>query len=263
MTQKSRVSAFNGTINFIKNHVPEWVKILKPITRLTKKEMKLEWGDKQQKAFKKIKMKEAESIMLVCPNLNKPFIIYTDASNYAPGGIVTQYEQVISCFSKKFKEAQIKYLTTEQELLTIAETLKYHHNIIYGGEIIVKTDHKNLAHDTAQHTSKHVLHQHLLIDQEYMAKIVYYEGSLNLGADGLSRIEQDDSELTKCKFELYAIQAILCKNDDHFPLNLWYLKTEQLQDKQLPKLKNDTMHSKLMRESDIYGTKVMMYKNLI
>ena len=53
-----------------------------------------------------------------------------------------------------------------------------------------------------------------------MAKIEYYEGSLNLGADGLRRIEQDDSELTKYKFELYAIQAILHENNDHFILNL-------------------------------------------
>ena len=32
------------------------------------------------------------------------------------------------------------------------DTLIYHHNIIYG-EIIIKTDHKNLAYDTAQNTS--------------------------------------------------------------------------------------------------------------
>ena len=51
-------------------------------------------------------------------------------------------------------------------------------------------------------------------------------------ATGLSRIEQDDSELTKCIFELYAIQAIERNNDDRFPLDLWFLKTEQLQDEQ-------------------------------
>ena len=39
-------------------------------------------------------------------------------------------------------------------------------------------------------------------------------------ATGLSRIEQDDSELTKCIFELYAIQAIERNNDDRFPLDL-------------------------------------------
>ena len=60
----------------------------------------------------------------------------------------------------------------------------------------------------------------LLIDKEYAAKIEYYECFLNLGADGLSRIEQDDDQITTCKFELNAIQAILQKNNDHFPLHL-------------------------------------------
>ena len=91
-----------------------------------------------------------------------------------------------------------------------------------------KTDHKNLARDTAKHTSHCILYQCLLINQKYMAKIEYYEGNLKIGADGLSRIEQVDSELTKCKFELYAMQAIEHKNNDHFPLDLQFLKMKQL-----------------------------------
>ena len=83
----------------------------------------------------------------------------------------------------------MKCHTMGQALLAIADTLKYHHNIMYGGEIIVKTDQKNMAHKITHHTSQHILHQHLLIDQEGMAKVEYYEFSLNLGADGMSRIE--------------------------------------------------------------------------
>ena len=72
---------------------------------------------------------------------------------------------------------------------------------------MVKTNHKNLAHETAHNKSQHILHQCILIDQKYMAKIEYYKGFLHLGADCLSRIEQDVDQLTKCKFELYKIQA--------------------------------------------------------
>ena len=36
--------------------------------------------------------------------------------------------------------------------------------------------------------------------QVHPAKIEYYEGSLNPGADGVSRIEQDDDQLKKWKF---------------------------------------------------------------
>ena len=95
-----------------------------------------------------------------------------------------------------------------------------------------------------------------------MVNIEYYEGSLNLGADGLSRIEQDDGQL-KCEFELYAIQTISQENSNYFPLDFQHLKIEQIQDKQLCKLKNDPKHSDLMGETDMFGMNVMMYKNLI
>ena len=51
-------------------------------------------------------------------------------------------------------------------------------------------------------------------------QIEYYENSQSLGADDLSRIEQDDNQITKCKFELCAIQALLQKNNDYCSLHL-------------------------------------------
>ena len=49
--------------------------------------------EKQQQAFNKIKAYVAESIMLSDPNLNKPFEVYTDESDFAMGGLVTQNNQ--------------------------------------------------------------------------------------------------------------------------------------------------------------------------
>ena len=71
---------------------------------------------------------------------------------------MTQDGQDISCSLKKFNEGQMEYPTTEQELLVIMESLKYHHSIIYVGEVILKTNHVNLTENTAQHTYQCVLH---------------------------------------------------------------------------------------------------------
>ena len=75
--------------------------------------------------FKKVKAKEKTGgvDMLAYLYRFKPFIIYTDASNHIMGGITTKDGQV---FSKKFNEAQIKDSTKEQEMIAIAESLKYH-----------------------------------------------------------------------------------------------------------------------------------------
>jgi len=55
---------------------------------------------------------------------------------------------------------------TEQELLAITETLKYYKHMLFGHKIVVKTDHKNLAHQLSTHASDRVLHQ-CLLHKEY------------------------------------------------------------------------------------------------
>ena len=124
--------------------------------------------------------------MLTYPNATKPFVLYTDASDYAIGAILMQEDKATSCFSQKLTPPQRNYTVTNKELLAVYEGLKFHHNLIYGCDVTVMTDHKNLTHESTQHTSQRVLCQQVTIDQEYGAKIVYYEGTLNTGADGLS-----------------------------------------------------------------------------
>ena len=95
-----QVRGFLGTINFIKNHIVGRAEICKPITRLTKKEVKFVWGEEQEAAMQKIKAKIAEAIMLQYPNPNRPFDIYPDASSkYAIGAMLMQDGKIISTFS--------------------------------------------------------------------------------------------------------------------------------------------------------------------
>ena len=51
-------------------------------------------------------------------------------------------------------EAQKNCPVTEKELLTIAETLKHNGNILYGGKIILYTDHKNLIYNEMKYVSQ-------------------------------------------------------------------------------------------------------------
>ena len=80
-TNLKQVCGFIGVINFIKNHILNRVAIIEPITRLTRKNEKFIWGEKQQQAFKKVKAVISESIMLTYPNPNHLFDIYPDASS--------------------------------------------------------------------------------------------------------------------------------------------------------------------------------------
>jgi hypothetical protein len=64
---------------------------------------------------------------------------------------------------------------TEQELLAITETLKYYKHMLFGHKIVVKTDHKNLAHQLSTHASDRVLHQ-CLLHKEYGVDLQYIQG---------------------------------------------------------------------------------------
>ena len=121
-TNLKKTRGFLGTINFIKNHIPNRASMMEPITRLTKKDQPFIWGHEQVESFKATLAAVANSILCVYPNPNRPFIIYPDASQkYAMGAMLTQVqdgvEQVVSTFSREFNEAQLKYPVGEQRLL--------------------------------------------------------------------------------------------------------------------------------------------------
>ena len=68
-------------------------------------------------------------------------------------------------FSQKLTDTQKQYTITEQELLAIVETLKEFKGMLWGQEIIVYTDHKNLEHDALGSSSDRVYRWRLLLEE--------------------------------------------------------------------------------------------------
>ena len=66
--------------------------ILAPLTQMAGKNSPFKWMDECQESFNKMKGIIAKQTMLVFPDYAKPFVVYTDASNYQLGGVVTQDE---------------------------------------------------------------------------------------------------------------------------------------------------------------------------
>ncbi len=74
--------------------------------KLTKKDVKFAWEKEQETAFKLIKEKVAEAIMLMYPDPAKTFHIYPDTSSkFVMGSVLVQDGKVISTFSRKFNDA--------------------------------------------------------------------------------------------------------------------------------------------------------------
>jgi RNase H-like domain found in reverse transcriptase len=66
----------------------------------------------------------AREVMLAYPDFNKPFEIHMDASHYQLGVVIAQQGKPIAFYSCKLNPAQIRYTTTERELLSIVESTK-------------------------------------------------------------------------------------------------------------------------------------------
>jgi hypothetical protein len=77
---------------------------------------------------------------------------------------------------------------TEQELLAIVETLKEFKGMLWGQQITVYTDHKNLMQDALGLTSDRVYRWRLLLE-EYGPTIMYIKGIHNTVADAISRLD--------------------------------------------------------------------------
>jgi hypothetical protein len=103
---------------------PQRSEILAPLTHLTSKDVPFQLTDVKQKAFDKIKAIVCCKELLSYPDFNKPFHIHTDASHYQLGAVISQDNCPKAFYSRKLQPAQVRYTTTERELLSIIETLK-------------------------------------------------------------------------------------------------------------------------------------------
>jgi hypothetical protein len=115
-----------------------------------------QWDPTHQQAFDNVKAFIAKETVLAYPDFSKSFEIYTDASSMQLGAVITQDNRPIAFFSRKPSEMQQKYSVTEIELLAIVETLKEFKGMLWGQDIKVYTDHKNLTRDALGLTSDRV-----------------------------------------------------------------------------------------------------------
>lgn len=159
---------------------------------LIRKGVRWKWTEVHQKAFQRIKDLFVEVITLAHPDPDRPYIVTTDASDYAVGAALSQLndrgeEEVITFISRTLKGAEIRYFTTEKELLAIIWALKKFSTYLRGARTIIRTDHQAL---TFMHTCKFTnnrITRWILSIQDYDIEVEHIKGSQNIVADVLSR----------------------------------------------------------------------------
>ncbi|GJT32552.1 putative reverse transcriptase domain-containing protein [Tanacetum coccineum] len=135
-----------GLAGYYRRFIEGFSKIAKPMTKLTQKKVKFEWGDKQEAAFQLLKQKLCSAPILALPEGSEDFIVYCDASIKGLGAVLMQREKVISYASRQLKIHEKNYTTHDLELGAVVFALKIWRHYLYGTKCTVFTDHKSLQH---------------------------------------------------------------------------------------------------------------------
>nr|GFA52121.1 putative reverse transcriptase domain-containing protein [Tanacetum cinerariifolium] len=107
-------------------------KIAKSTTKLTQKNVKFDWGEKEEAAFQLIKQKLCSAPILALPKGSENFIVYFDASHKGLDVVLMQNEKVIAYASRQRKIHEKNYTTHDLELGVVVFALKMWRHYLYG-----------------------------------------------------------------------------------------------------------------------------------
>ncbi|GJV03189.1 putative reverse transcriptase domain-containing protein [Tanacetum coccineum] len=166
----TEIRQFLGLAGYYRRFIEGFSKIAKPMTKLTQKKVKFEWGDKQEAAFSSV---------------------YCDASKKGLGAVLMQREKVISYASRQLKIHEKNYTTHDLELGAVVFALKIWRHYLYGTKCTLFTDHKSLQHILNQKELNMRQRRWLELLSDYDCDIRYHPGKANVVADALSRKERE------------------------------------------------------------------------
>jgi len=199
-TTKKEVRSFMGLSGYYRRFVPDYATIAAPLNDLVKKNApnRVKWEDKHEMAFNKLKQVLVNNPILKLPDVNKSFILRTDASDVGLGAVLLQEDadvkMPVAYASRKLSDAEKKYSVVERECLAVVWATKKFYRYLYGQQFYLETDHRPITYLDSAKTLNGRLMRWAIALQEFRMIFSYIKGSENVGADYLSRINAHDSK---------------------------------------------------------------------
>ena len=194
-----QIREFTGLTNYFRKLIPNYAQMSGHLTKLTSKQAEWEGGPLPplaKKAFLKLKQLLISAPILAYPQLNRPFILATDASTgdvNNPGGlgaVLSQIhddgiERVVAYASRSLKTHEKNYSAFLLELAAASWGIDHFDVYLKGKPFTLITDHKPLV--ALNNTHKKTLNRLQEQMNEYSFVLRYREGSKNGPPDALSR----------------------------------------------------------------------------
>ena len=188
------VQQFLGIANFYRQFIKNFSMRMLPLTNITRKGKKFCWNDDADNAFNVLKQEFSCAPLLRHPNLEKPFYVEADSSDFALGAALLQYQEdgnlyPVAFFSRKLSSSEINYEVHDKELLAIVAAFRNWRRFLEGAlhEIVIFSDHKNLQYFTKSRVLNRRQARWSMFLSEFQFKVVYRSGSKQVLSDALSR----------------------------------------------------------------------------
>jgi hypothetical protein len=193
---------FLGLCTYYRRFVKGFANIAAPLHEMLKesdadlrqkKFRPITWTEQSEHAFRKLKSLLVDAPVLMQPRREEPYIIETDASEWAIGYVLSQLGEdgkphPVAYDGRKLTGAELNYPVHEKELLAIKEALRTWHNYIENGtKTLVLTDHQGLQYlqSTRQYSKR--LARWVEEFQDHSLDVRYRKGEEAVVPDAISR----------------------------------------------------------------------------
>ncbi|OWY95635.1 Retrovirus Polyprotein, partial [Phytophthora megakarya] len=192
-TNPTELRQWLGMANYLHKYTKDYAKLIQPLSSLLKKDTPWVWGPEHREAFVSVKKSLLSAHVLMVADESKPFHVVCDASDFAIGSALMQFddegrERVISYQSRQLKPAERNYPVHDKELLAMRYALiKFRVYLLGEQTFAVYTDHASLRTAMKSPHLSQRMARWLSFFSEYNFVVHYKPGKNNILADALSR----------------------------------------------------------------------------
>ncbi|GJY64481.1 putative reverse transcriptase domain-containing protein [Tanacetum coccineum] len=190
-TTPMEVRQFLGLASYYRRFIEGFSLISKPLTKLTQKDNKYEWGKEEEEVFQTLKQKLCSAPILALPEGMKDFVVYCDTSLKGYGAVLMQREKVIAYASRQLNVHEENYTTHDMELGAVVFSLRSWRHYLYRTKYVVFTDHKSLQYILNKKELNLRQRRWIELLSDYDCEIRYHPGKANVMADALSQKERN------------------------------------------------------------------------
>ena len=120
------------------------------MTRLTREEVKFDWDDRCEEAFRELKRRLTSAPIPIVLKRGQGYIVYCYTLKTGLGCVLMQSGRVVAYGSRQLKNHEQNYPTHDMELAAVVFTLKIWRHYLYGEQFQMYSDHKSLKYIFAQ-----------------------------------------------------------------------------------------------------------------